>query len=128
MVLVSSFPTVSHARERLLTNLCYRLRRCETAPSQTSCEDEDGPRGSALRDAGPPVREGEAMQTAAALSMCQAILRTCQAGGHGMIRGEPKLDDLLAEPIVLLRAKSAGLSPEELRALCVRLRTRLVQR
>jgi hypothetical protein len=99
-----------------------------TAPLQTSCEDEDGPRGSALRDAGPLVREGEAMQTAAALSMCHAILRTCQAGGHAMIPGEPKLDDLLAEPIVLLRAKSAGLSPEELRALCVRLRARLVQR
>ena len=65
------------------------------------------------------------MQTAAALSGCHAILRTCRAGGHGMLKGEPKLEELLSEPIVLLAAKRSGLTPQQLRALCERVRTRL---
>lgn len=55
----------------------------------------------------------------------QVILPTSGPQGCKMIRGEPKLEELLSEPIVLLRAKSAGLSADELRALCQRARVRL---
>jgi hypothetical protein len=43
-----------------------------------------------------------------------------------MIEGEPTLEEVLAEPIVLLAAKSAGLSLGDLRALCEQIRARLM--
>ena len=45
-----------------------------------------------------------------------------------MIHGEPKLEELLSEPIVLLTAKSDHVTAEQLRALCERIRAQLVQR
>ena len=45
--------------------------------------------------------------------------------GSGMLKGEPKLEEVLSEPIVLLRARRAGLSEQALRALCQKVRQRL---
>jgi len=39
--------------------------------------------------------------------------------------GEPRLEDVLTEPIVLLRMRSAGVAVQDLRALCQRVRERL---
>jgi DNA-binding transcriptional MerR regulator len=39
--------------------------------------------------------------------------------------GEPQLEEILAEPIVLLRMRSTGLSIEEVRTLCECARDRL---
>jgi hypothetical protein len=47
-----------------------------------------------------------------------AILRTQHVLSTCMIKGEPMLEEVLSEPIVLLRARSAGLSPDALRRLC----------
>jgi hypothetical protein len=44
-----------------------------------------------------------------------------------MIKGEPKLEELLSEPMVLMRAKSAGMSAEQLRDLCQRMKARLAR-
>ena len=61
-------------------------------------------------------------------SPCHAVLRTRRlVGACAMIHGEPKLEELLSEPIVLLTAKSDGVSAEQLRALCERIRARLMQ-
>jgi hypothetical protein len=43
-----------------------------------------------------------------------------------MISGEPTFEELLSEPIVLLAARSAGLSPSDLQALCEQARERLM--
>ncbi len=68
------------------------------------------------------------MEAAVSLS-CHAILRTRRlVQGCQMIHGEPKLEELLSEPIVLLAAKRDGVSAEQLRALCERIRAQLVQR
>jgi hypothetical protein len=55
----------------------------------------------------------------------QVILATSRPGGWPMTKGEPKLEEILAEPIVLLAARSAGLSQGELRALCEQVSARL---
>ncbi len=55
----------------------------------------------------------------------QVILATSRPGGCQMIKGEPKLEEVLSEPIVLLAARSAGLSPGDLRALCEQVKARL---
>ncbi len=61
-------------------------------------------------------------------SACHAILRTRRlVQGCQMIHGEPKLEELLSEPIVLLTAKSDHVTAEQLRALCERIRARLMQ-
>jgi hypothetical protein len=65
------------------------------------------------------------MDGAALSRSCHAILRTTGPGGCRMIHGEPKLEELLSEPIVLLAARSAGLSPQQLKALCKRIRSKL---
>ncbi len=51
-----------------------------------------------------------------------AILRTQHVLSTCLIKGEPKLEEVLSDPIVLLRARSAGLSPEALRCLCYEVR------
>ena len=45
--------------------------------------------------------------------------------GCGMVYGEPALEEILAEPIVHLVARRDGVSIEELRTLCERVRWRL---
>jgi hypothetical protein len=65
---------------------------------------------------------------AAVSSPCHAVLRTRRlVGACAMIHGEPKLEELLSEPIVLLTAKRDGVSAEQLRALCERIRARLIR-
>ena len=49
----------------------------------------------------------------------QRVLSAC------LVMGEPQREEILAEPIVLLRMKSTGLSVEEVRTLCERARDRL---
>ena len=44
-----------------------------------------------------------------------------------MIEGEPPLDELLAEPIIGLMAKSDGISVDELTALCNTFREKLAR-
>jgi hypothetical protein len=62
-------------------------------------------------------------------SPCHAVLRTRRlVGACAMIHGEPKLEELLSEPIVLQTAKSDHVTAEQLRALCERIRAQLVQR
>ena len=53
------------------------------------------------------------------------ILPTHQVLSSCFIKGEPPLEEVLSEPIVLLTARSAGLSAQELRELCERARERL---
>jgi hypothetical protein len=45
-----------------------------------------------------------------------------------MIKGEPLLEEMLSDPIVLIRARCAGLSAEALRALCISTREILKRR
>jgi hypothetical protein len=67
------------------------------------------------------------MEAAVSFS-CYAILRTRRlVQGCQMIHGEPKLEELLSEPIVLLTAKRDGVSVEQLRALCERIRAQLIR-
>jgi len=62
-------------------------------------------------------------------SPCHAVLRTRRlVGACAMIHGEPKLEELLSEPIVLLTAKSDHVTVEQLRALCEQVRAQLAQR
>jgi hypothetical protein len=42
--------------------------------------------------------------------------------------GEPRLEEILSEPIVLLRMKAAGVTAQELRELCESVRERLISR
>jgi hypothetical protein len=42
-----------------------------------------------------------------------------------MLHGEPRLEEILSEPIVLMAARRDGVSVAELRALCERIRLRL---
>ena len=49
----------------------------------------------------------------------QRVLSAC------LVMGEPRLEEILAEPIILLRMRSTGLSVEEVRTLCERARDRL---
>jgi hypothetical protein len=49
----------------------------------------------------------------------QRVLSAC------LVIGEPQLEEILAEPIVLLRMRSTGLSVEEVRTLCECARDRL---
>lgn len=58
----------------------------------------------------------------------RAILRTQHVLSTCLIKGEPKLEEVLSEPIVLLRARSAGLSPDALRRLCQKVRQELYGR
>jgi len=76
----------------------------------------------------PPPRREVALR-AAMSSPCHAILRTHQPMGEcTMLHGEPKLEELLSEPIVLLTAKSDHVTVEQLRALCEQVRAQLAQR
>ncbi len=45
--------------------------------------------------------------------------------GCGMLHGEPELEEILSEPIVLMVARRDGVSGAQLRALCERIRWRL---
>ena len=66
---------------------------------------------------------------AAVSSPCHAVLRARRlVGACAMIHSEPKLEELLSEPIGLLTAKSDHVTAEQLRALCERIRAQLVQR
>jgi hypothetical protein len=56
------------------------------------------------------------------------ILRTSSVLHERYLHGEPALEELLAEPIVVLAASRDGLSIEALRAQCLELRGRLRQR
>ncbi len=55
----------------------------------------------------------------------QAILPTHRVLSACLVMGEPRLEDILSEPIVLLRMKAAGVTAPEVRALCQRTRERL---
>ena len=46
------------------------------------------------------------------------MLRTHQVLSTCLVMGEPSLDELLAEPIVLVRMKSAGVTVQEVQELC----------
>ncbi len=54
-----------------------------------------------------------------------AILPTHRVLSACLVMGEPRLEDVLTEPIVLLRMRSAGVTVQDLRALCQRVRERL---
>ncbi len=54
-----------------------------------------------------------------------AVLATHRVLSACLVMGEPRLEEILAEPIVLLRMRSTGLSVEEVRTLCERARDRL---
>ena len=56
----------------------------------------------------------------------RAILRTQRVLSTCLIKGEPPLEEVLSDPIVLLRAQRAGLTKEGLRALCDSSRERLL--
>lgn len=56
------------------------------------------------------------------------ILATRGPRGSTMIHGEPKLEEVLSEPIVRFAATSAGVSAEERRAMCERLRDPLARK
>jgi hypothetical protein len=58
----------------------------------------------------------------------RAILRTRHVLSTCMIKGEPSFEEMLSDPIVLVRAKCAGLSPQALRALCISTRELLKRR
>lgn len=58
----------------------------------------------------------------------RAILRTGHVLSTCMIKGEPLLEEMLSDPIVLIRARCAGLSAEALRALCISTREILKRR
>lgn len=53
------------------------------------------------------------------------MLRTHQVLSACLVMGEPSLDELLAEPIVLVRMKSAGGTAQEVWGLCERVRETL---
>ncbi len=55
---------------------------------------------------------------------CELQPRRFRAG-CGMLHGEPRLEEILSEPIVLMAARRDGVSVAELRALCERIRLRL---
>ena len=48
------------------------------------------------------------------------ILRTAHVLSTCRIKGEPQLAELLSEPIIKMRAASAGVTEDELRTLCER--------
>ncbi len=54
-----------------------------------------------------------------------AVLPTHRVLSACLVMGEPRLEEILAEPIVLLRMRSAGVTVQEVRALCVRARDKL---
>ena len=53
------------------------------------------------------------------------ILRTHRVLSACLVMGEPTLEQILTEPIVLIRMKSAGVTVQELQDLCERVRKRL---
>jgi hypothetical protein len=59
--------------------------------------------------------------------MPNSIMRCQQLNGAGFISGEPKLEHVLSECIILLRARAAGLSERDLRKVVVQAQQRLRQ-
>jgi hypothetical protein len=55
----------------------------------------------------------------------QAILPTHRVLSACLVMGEPTLEQLLAEPIVLLRIRRTGVTVDQVRDLCRRTRERL---
>jgi len=53
------------------------------------------------------------------------ILRTSSVLHERYLHGEPTLEEILAQPIVVLAARRDGLSVEALRAHCLEVRSRL---
>ena len=53
------------------------------------------------------------------------ILRTSSVLHERYLHGEPTLEELLAEPIVVLAARRDGMSVEALREHCLQVRSRL---
>ncbi len=58
----------------------------------------------------------------------RAILPTHRVLSACLVMGEPRLEEILSEPIVLLRMKAAGVTAQELRELCESVRERLISR
>lgn len=54
-----------------------------------------------------------------------AFLPTHRVLSACLVMGEPRLPEILAEPIVLLRMKAAGVTAQEVRTLCGQVRERL---
>lgn len=59
--------------------------------------------------------------------MPNSIIRCEKVTQEGLISGEPKLEDVLSECIILIRAQAAGLSERDLRLLMVQAQQRLRQ-
>ncbi len=60
-----------------------------------------------------------------AMSSTNAVLPTHRVLSACLVMGEPRLEEILAEPIVLLRMRSAGVTVEEVRTLCEHARDKL---
>ncbi len=54
----------------------------------------------------------------------QTILPTHRVLSACLVMGEPRLEEILTEPIVLLRMKAAGVTAQEVRGVCRRVRER----
>jgi hypothetical protein len=57
----------------------------------------------------------------------QAILPTHRVLSACLVMGEPTLEQILSEPIVLIRIRRTGMSVDEVRDLCRRTRERLAR-
>ncbi len=59
--------------------------------------------------------------------MPNSIMRCQKLARAGFISGEPKLEEVLSECIIVLRAQAAGLSERDLRRVMVQAQQRLRQ-
>ena len=59
--------------------------------------------------------------------MPNSIMRCQKLARAGFISGEPKLEEVLSECIIVLRAQAAGLSERDLRRIAVQAQQRLRQ-
>ncbi len=58
-------------------------------------------------------------------TLAQPILPTHRVLSMCLVMGEPTLEEILSEPIVLVRMQAAGVTVDEMRELCERVRERL---
>ena len=102
-----------------------RYARHKPRDRRAKVDEQERKRNARYRDLSRSATREPAVERSASSGL-QVILATSRPGGRQMIEGEPTLEEVLAEPIVLLAARSAGLSLGDLRALCEQIRARLM--